>query len=54
MSISTYQSNLYRINQQIADLLKKQNDARKKQVDLNSKISDLKKRMLSSSSLSTA
>lgn len=54
MSISTYQSNVNRINQQIVDLLKKQNDERKKQVDLNSKISDYKKRMLSSSSLNTA
>lgn len=54
MSVSTYQSNVTRLNQQIADLLKKQNDERKKQVDLNAKISDYNKRMLSSSSLSTA
>ena len=54
MSVSTYQNNINRLNQQIADLLKKQNAERKKQVDLNVKISDLSKRMLSSSSLSTA
>lgn len=54
MSVSSYQNNINHLNQQIADLLKKQNAERKKQVDLSSKISDLNKRMLSTSSLSTA
>ncbi|MDM8162211.1 hypothetical protein QUH73_20525 [Labilibaculum sp. K2S] len=54
MSVSSYQNNINRLNQQIADLLKKQNAERKKQVDLSGKISDLSKKMLSTSSLSTA
>ena len=54
MSVSSYQNNINRLNQQIADLLKKQNAERKKQIDLSGKISDLNKRMLSTSSLSTA
>jgi glutamate synthase domain-containing protein 2 len=54
MSVSSYQNNINRLNQQIADLLKKQNAERKKQVDLSGRISDLSKKMLSTSSLSTA
>ena len=54
MSVSMYQNNINRLNQQIADLMKKQNAERKKQVDLSGKISDLSKRMLSTSSLSSA
>lgn len=53
MSVSSYQNNINQLNQQIADLLKKQNAERKKQVDLSGKISDFNKRMLSTNSLST-
>lgn len=53
MSATTYRNNINRINYQIADLLKKQAAERKKEVDLNSKINELSKRMVSSSNLST-
>lgn len=53
MSVSTYRSNVNRINAQIADLLKKQAAEKKKDVDLSSKISGLSKRLVSSKSVSS-
>lgn len=47
MSSSTYRNNIIRINLAIADLLKKQAAVRKKEVDLNSKINGLSKKLVS-------
>ena len=54
MSVSSYKNKVSQLNSQIADLMKKQTVERKKEVDLNSKINDLSKRMLSAKSISTA
>ncbi|WP_254884100.1 hypothetical protein [Aquimarina sp. TRL1] len=54
MSVSSYRNKVSQLNSQIADLMKKQTAERKKEVDLNYKINDLTKRMLSTKSFSTA
>lgn len=53
MSSTTIRNNINLINSHIGELLKKQAGERKKEVDLNSKINDLHKRMISSSNQST-
>ncbi len=54
MSVSSYRNKVSQLNSQIADLMKKQTAERKKEVDSNSKINDLTKRMLSAKNFSTA
>jgi len=54
MSVSSYRNKVSQLNSQIADLMKIQTAERKKEVDLNSKINDLSKRILSTKSISTA
>lgn len=53
MSSKTYRNNINRINGQIADLKKKQTAERKKEIDLNSKINDLSRKIASTKNLST-
>lgn len=53
MSIQTHQNKINQVNKQIADLLKKENDEKKKQLNINSKINDLTNKALKSKSLST-
>lgn len=53
MSIQTHQNKVNQVNKQIADLLKKENDEKKKQLNLNSKINDLSNKALKSKSLPT-
>lgn len=53
MSIQSQQTRISQIRKQIADLLKKENDEKKKQLNLSSKINDLTKRALNTKSLST-
>ena len=53
MSIQTHQNKINQINKQIADLLKKENDEKKKQLNLSSKINDLTSKALKTKSLST-
>lgn len=53
MSIQTHQTKINQLSKQIADLLKKENDEKKKQLTINSKINDLTNRALKSKSLST-
>ena len=52
MSSNTFRNNINRINLAIADLLKKQTAERKKEVNLNSKINELNKKLVSAKTLS--
>lgn len=53
MSIQSAQNKVNQINKQVVDLLKKENAEKKKQSDTRTKINDLRKRSLSTKSLST-
>lgn len=53
MSIQTHQTKINQINKQTADLLKKENDEKKKQLNLSSKINDFTNKALRSKSLPT-